>query len=220
MARYPVTNAQYQAFIDAGGYRSARQSLLKTVNNLWQGERLVAGSQADRSRKIALAQANRPRTNVDWYEAVAFSRWLSKQLGYEVRLPTEEEWERAARGHDGSQYPWGKAYEPVTPTSTKRQDRAGEWSSGADDSGRRLSAWSVERRGSRSGRATSGNGASTSISARIRFAADTSGDSRVLRGGSWLYGPGLARGSRRYWGHPDYRDYDWGFRLVSSAPIA
>jgi formylglycine-generating enzyme required for sulfatase activity len=53
-------------------------------------------------------QANRPRTNIDWYEAVAFCRWLSAQFAYELRLPTEDEWERAARGVDGWQYPVGE----------------------------------------------------------------------------------------------------------------
>ena len=96
MARYPVTNIQYQTFIDAGGYRDDRW---------WQD------LQRPDPQPSYWPQANRPRTNVNWYEAVALTRWLSTQLGYEVRLPTEEEWERAARGLDGREYPWGNAYE-------------------------------------------------------------------------------------------------------------
>jgi formylglycine-generating enzyme required for sulfatase activity len=132
MARYPVTNAQYQAFIDAGGYRSARQSLLKTVNNLWQGDDWWRGLKRPEPETSRWLQANRPRTNVDWYEAVAFSRWLSKQLGYEVRLPNELEWERAARGRDGWQYPWGNAYESgrANIDETWGNDRVGEWNLG------------------------------------------------------------------------------------------
>jgi formylglycine-generating enzyme required for sulfatase activity len=46
---------------------------------------------------------------VSWYEAVAFCRWLSERLGFEVSLPTEAQWERAARHTDGRSYPWGEA---------------------------------------------------------------------------------------------------------------
>ena len=53
-----------------------------------------------------------------------------------------------------------------------------------------------------------------------QVAPDTSGDSRVVRGGAWTNGPVNARGSQRFRGRPDYRLYGGGFRLVSSAPIA
>jgi hypothetical protein len=74
MARYPITNAQYQAFIDAGGYTD------KGASTWWRDLKRSEPAQS------SWPQANRPRTDVDWYEAVAFSRWLSAQLGYEVRL--------------------------------------------------------------------------------------------------------------------------------------
>jgi hypothetical protein len=73
MARHPVTNVRYQAFIDAGGYDDERW---------WQG---IERTQPQESR---WPQATRPCTSVNWYEAVAFSRWLSEQLGYTVRLPS------------------------------------------------------------------------------------------------------------------------------------
>lgn len=45
---------------------------------------------------------------MSWYDAVAFCRWLTKRLGYEVRLPTEWEWQQAATGGDpNNEYPWG-----------------------------------------------------------------------------------------------------------------
>jgi len=50
--------------------------------------------------------ANHPRENVSWYDAMAFCYWLSSKLGYEVRLPTEDEWEAAARGRDQRKDPY------------------------------------------------------------------------------------------------------------------
>lgn len=53
-----------------------------------------------------------PVTGVAWDEAVAYCAWLSDQLGAQVRLPSEDEWERAARGADAREYPWGNTYRP------------------------------------------------------------------------------------------------------------
>lgn len=53
-----------------------------------------------------------PVSGVRWADAVAYCDWLSEQLGYAVRLPTEDEWERAARGGDARVFPWGDEYRP------------------------------------------------------------------------------------------------------------
>ncbi len=208
IARYPVTNVQYQTFIEAGGYQDERWwrdlSRPEPVPSRWP-------------------QANRPRTNVSWYEAVAFCRWLSAQLAYEVRLPTEDEWERAARGVDGWQYPWGKAYESgranIDETARYGGDRGGDWfldqttavgvyadaasSEGVLDLSGNVWEWCLNK-----------------YEHPEQIQADTSGDTRVLRGGSWHHNADNARGSRRNWFYPGLRYGDGsGFRLVSSAPI-
>jgi len=98
MARYPVTNRQFQAFLDAeDGYRD---------DHWWAGltdpERTpVSGS---------WTESNHPRETVSWWEAMAFCAWLEDKLKREVRLPTEWQWERAARGREGRVYPWCDEY--------------------------------------------------------------------------------------------------------------
>jgi formylglycine-generating enzyme required for sulfatase activity len=52
-----------------------------------------------------------PRSNVSWYDVVAFCRWLSNKLGYTVTLPTEQQWQRAAQGDDEREYPWGDDFD-------------------------------------------------------------------------------------------------------------
>ena len=100
IARYPVTHRQFQAFVDAGGYGQ---------DEWWTGL-------AERPEAIQAgwSEPNVPRETVSWYEATAFCRWLDAQFraagllppGWRVSLPTDEQWERAARGSDGRKYPW------------------------------------------------------------------------------------------------------------------
>jgi len=103
ISRYLVTYAQYKAFLEAkDGYADTQW---------WDGLHADALKAENRPgdqqfRKIA----NRPAELVCWFEAMAFCTWLTAKLGYEVRLPTEEEWERAARGTDGRIFPWGNKY--------------------------------------------------------------------------------------------------------------
>jgi len=54
-----------------------------------------------------------PVTQVSWFDALAFCQWLSTKLDKSFRLPTEAEWEKAARGVDGRIFPWGNAWNPL-----------------------------------------------------------------------------------------------------------
>ena len=85
MAKYPVTNAQYARFVAETGHSSARRDSWKEYAVKW-------GDQA-------------PLVCVDWNDANAYCQWAG------LRLPSEQEWERAARGADGRIYPWGDTWD-------------------------------------------------------------------------------------------------------------
>jgi serine/threonine protein kinase len=84
IGKYEVTLGQYKTFISDGGY----QNLLT-----WASK----SSQED----------NHPVIGVSWDDANAYCQWLSKKTGLTFKLPSEAQWEKAARGTDGRKYPWG-----------------------------------------------------------------------------------------------------------------
>jgi formylglycine-generating enzyme required for sulfatase activity len=125
ISRYPITNAQYRAFVDAGGYGEARYWTDAARQAVWRDGQVKAYS--DDEHRVGPYDygepynlSNHPVVGVMWYEAVAFCRWLTEVLrargelteNQEIRLPTEPAWEKAARGTDGRIYPWGEEPDP------------------------------------------------------------------------------------------------------------
>jgi len=204
ISKYPVTNQQFQTFIDDGGYQDER----------WWVDLKKPEPQATR-----WTQGNRPRTNVDWYEANAFTRWLSAVLGMEIRLPTEQEWEKAARGEHGLIYPWGNEYRSGFANIDEKSNNVGPWylqqttAVGLYPHGR--SPYNIE---DMSG--TVWEWCLNKYAQPDMTKADTSGDSRVLRGGSWFDLQGDARADHRGGRYdPDDRYGFIGFRVLSVVPI-
>ena len=101
MSKFPVTYAQFQAFIDAqDGY----------YNPEWWRALDVAEDHRDKPGEQEWKIDNHPRENVSWYDAVAFCRWLGSKLNSRVYLPTESQRWHALQGGDDRQYPWGEAF--------------------------------------------------------------------------------------------------------------
>ncbi|MGC9396221.1 MAG: SUMF1/EgtB/PvdO family nonheme iron enzyme [Anaerolineae bacterium] len=103
LARYPITNAQFEAFIKDEVYKKVEWwNWSDAALSWWKGNERTG----PRDYGTPFTLSNHPVVGVTWYEAVAFSRWLTQRWricewlpeGWEVRLPTEAEWEKAARG--------------------------------------------------------------------------------------------------------------------------
>jgi formylglycine-generating enzyme required for sulfatase activity len=105
IAQYPVTNAQFAEFVAAGGY----------ADRAWWTVDGWARRQREQWSEPRFWQANDwnrplcPVVGVSWYEALAFCAWLSEVSGEAITLPTEQQWQRAAQGDDGREFPWGNA---------------------------------------------------------------------------------------------------------------
>jgi formylglycine-generating enzyme required for sulfatase activity len=212
ISRYPVTYAQFQAFLDdAQGYGAGRW---------WAG--LAADEDERQPGEQAFKFANHPRETVNWYEAMAFCRWLSWRWGggfdlqrvdkWVVRLPTEFEWEKAARGTDGRLYPYKGKYDTKksnTVSTIGQTSAVGIFPNGA-------SPYGVEE--------LSGNVWEWCLSAydKPQFDPDkeklATKDRRVLRGGAWYDGRMVARAVCRSLSPPGDRFNFPGFRVVVVSP--
>ncbi len=209
MARYPITYRQYQAFIDApDGFHNLQW---------WEG------LAADDDHKSQPGEQyfkfwNHPRENVSWYDAMAFCRWLSAKLGYEVRLPTEAEWEKAARGSDGRIYPYGNEFDAAkgntNETGIGQTSAVGifpdeELPYGLLDMSGNVYEWCITKWGWKY---------EDGVEAMDNTPEES--DRRVLRGGAWADYADGARCAARLGSPPRYRDRYGGFRVICVAPVS
>ncbi len=162
IGKYPVTNVQFARFVEDGGYE--REEFWSEDGWRW---RVKEKRNEPVSFDMDFENPIFPRVAVTWYEADAYCRWLGRTAssfavdgggevengdGLVVRLPGEVEWERAARGTDGREYPWGEDFEE-SRTNTREfglEDRAttavstfpaGVAASGAWDMGGNVFEW-------------------------------------------------------------------------------
>lgn len=218
MARFPVTIGQFRSFVAERGYSPVEASSLE-------------------------GSANHPVAFVSWHDAMAYSRWLEERLrGLAVRmekptgpwaalasgklrvsLPSEAEWEKAARGTDGRLYPWGSEADPnrsnCGDTGLLEASAVGGFSGGASPYGcEEMSGnvweWTRSLRGEDvmkpefSYPYAAGDGREDlEASSQVL---------RVLRGGAFYGASRLVRCAYRDWSLPDFRSGNIGFRVVLS----
>ncbi|HEY7020692.1 MAG TPA: SUMF1/EgtB/PvdO family nonheme iron enzyme [Ktedonobacterales bacterium] len=166
VGKYPVTVAEYACFVRAGQ---------KEPTN-WQQQ---------------LGKLDHPVVYVSWQDAVAYAQWLAAQTGQPWRLPSEAEWEKAARGTDGRIYPWGDTFDASCCNTSEGGKRTttpvGSYPSGASPYGAQEMSGNVR-------------GWTSSVYKPYPYTASDgreraeSTESRVLRGGSWYSLAGGARG--------------------------
>ncbi|UCC77739.1 MAG: formylglycine-generating enzyme family protein [Anaerolineales bacterium] len=197
-----VTNAQYRRFMEAGGY--SKGEYWTEAGRGWLAQSGAAGPD-DNPEPFDLP--NHPQVGVNWFEAAAFAKWAGG------RLPTEAEWEYAARGgpltkghryagsDDANGVAWyeGNAGYGTHPVGQKRPNELGLY----DMSGN-VWEWCADRY----------EAAYYAESPRENPQGAASGGSRVWRGGSWLDDGGAVRCATRGWFDSYYRYYHLGFRLV------
>ena len=195
IAKYPVTNAEYKRFVDTTGHREPYH---------WQSEdhELFRG-------------ADQPVVCVNWRDANAYCQWLSRMTGKSYRLPTEAEWEKAARGPDRQIYPWGNQWDakrcntpeggPARTTPVAQYSPQGDSPYGVADMAGNVWEWTRSLYGGYPYDPKDGREDPVASGAR------------TLRGGSWLTPPRGARVSFRGDSLPDDFLDLIGFRVCVAA---
>lgn len=189
LAVLPVTNEVYTPFLEATGHEPPR---------FWGDPAFNGGRQ--------------PVVGVSWFDAVAYCEWLSQHSGERYRLPTEAEWERAARGGTESVYPWGD--EPFDgeggrfkQETTWEVGRAPPNPYGIVDIGFNVHEWCSDWY----------DADYYAHSPERDPKGPPSGERRTSRGGAWRHLVKVSRCSARSSIPPDYRYNDYGFRLAVDA---
>jgi formylglycine-generating enzyme required for sulfatase activity len=226
ISRYPVTNAQYGAFAQNGGYTERRY--WTEAGWAWRESEGVMGPQ---EYGPPYNLHNHPLVGVSWYEAVAFCRWLTEELrrvgslteAQKITLPTEPQWEKAARGTDARIYPWGVEPDPekanygdtgIGATSAVGCFPGGASPYGVEDLSGNIWEW------------TGGAWGTDWKEPEFDYPYDPEdgreslevGDDvrRVVRGGAFLgTADGVRCACRSFW-YPDGRYWNFGFRVVAS----
>ena len=253
IAKTPVTNAQWQRFIGAGGYRTRRY--WSGVG--WRWRRCGWEPKDDYSTPLVWAVlllgplfdplvgmllhrrhftqphpeswddpnwngANQPVTGISFYEAEAYCRWLSEASSHPFFLPSEAEWEKAARGSDGRTWPWGNGWEADCCNSQEagmgKPTPVGSYFNGVGPYGAHDMAgnvwewcatpWKSNYRGRKL------DGGERLWDLLFQWAG-----SHVMRGGSYYRSQKYVRGAFRGNNSTRYRITNLGLRVASRSPL-
>lgn len=199
IGQHPVTVAEYACAVRAKAVREPQTWEYRAIKLDWPKQQ---------------THPDHPVVCVSWHDVVAYATWLAKTTGQPWRLPSEAEWEKAARGADGRIYPWGDTFDKARcNTSAGRVGTTtpvGSYPSGE-------SPYHVQD--------MTGNAWEWTSSLYLLYPYRKNDgrenldptDNRVLRGGSWGNYQQSARVARRGHRQPDDLDDTFGFRLALAA---
>ena len=174
-------------------------------------------------------RGNRPVINITWQAAKDYCKWLAEKTGKNILLPTEAQWEKAARGQDSRKYPWGN--ESLTGSRANFADLSSglAWKDKQIDDGYKYTspAGSYPQGASPYGVLDMGGNVWEwcndwydkyyySRAAKKNPPGPVKGFYRVGRGGSWRYTAEYIRGAKRNFFYPDFGYSFMGFRLVKT----
>jgi formylglycine-generating enzyme required for sulfatase activity len=194
-----VTNAMYAKCVQAGVCQQPNSTSSSTRNNYYGAAQF----------------ANYPVVNVTWDNGEVYCRWV------EARLPTEAEWEKAARGKDGHAYPWGNDTPTCSLANFWNVNRGcigdtgpvGSYPSGVSPYGALDMAGNVWE-----WVADWYDPGYYAKSLTSNPPGPISGTNRVLRGGAWGYGEDYVSSTYRYGHIPSSTDSTFGFRCSRPSP--
>jgi formylglycine-generating enzyme required for sulfatase activity len=230
MAKFILTNQTFAEFVKATNYRTTAEE--KGSGYTYDGKDWKDVKGADWKHPLGPKsdlkdKSDHPVVLASWDDAMAYCKWFNETFKSDLgelllRLPTEAEWEKAARGAYGNEWPWGNEFDlnkcnsvegkkggttPVGAYSSLGGDspygcadmvgNVWEWCADWYDEAeykKRVSGSVIDPRGPQSGQY------------------------RVLRGGSFNYDRSAARCASRYYSSPGLRDYPIGFRVCASSP--
>ncbi|HWN70095.1 MAG TPA: bifunctional serine/threonine-protein kinase/formylglycine-generating enzyme family protein [Haliangium sp.] len=232
IARHPVILGEYMEFLDALAEQDVQAALARAPRRTPDGGayldvvdirersdkrrfRLPSSgdvldradrAEGDESEPIDIGLHPRaPVFGVSWYDAVAYCEWRSQRDGRTYRLPTDTEWEKAARGVDGRWFPWGNRFDAsLCNMRESRQDRSALAS--VDEFETDRSIYGV--------RGMSGNIRDWTATEAREGEGDRAHGYRVVRGGAWYGGRVSARCADRFWFEPPHVYFFVGFRLA------
>lgn len=191
IARFPVTVAEYACFVHAGHHEPTD----------WQRQQ---------------SRPEHPVVSVNWYDAVAYAAWLAHSTGEHWRLPTEAEWEKAARGTDSRIYPWGDSFDKARCNTSESRIKT-TTPVGSDPTG--ASPYSAQDMAGNVWEWTSSHFLPYPYAVASEHEDAACAQKHVVRGGSWYNNAQLARAAYRSLHHKSIDFYNnFGFRLVRAVP--